>query len=411
MSFGATFLKPQPVRGFLDVVRARSFDAFRAAFAEWPGPALNVVYGDVEGHIGWQLIGQIPRRRRGWGTIPLPGWDPSVGWEEAAVPFSEMPCLVDPHAGFVATANNQPVAHGGAPFLGFDWFDGYRLGRIVEALGDHDQWDVAASQDLQVDVRCLPWLRMRDVVLGLVTEDDADADQARALLASWDGRISADAPAASVYELFLASLSRRLAQAKAPAAWTYALGAGFGPIVPHTLFGARTAGRVVRMLRDRPEGWFPGSSWEKQAIAALGDSVRELRRNHGDDPGHWAWGALRTLTLEHPVSVRPALARVFNIGPVPFGGDSSTPMQAASGPLNPFANVGFMANTRCVMDLGDPRASRFSLAGGQSGNPLSPHYRDLFEVWLRGEGVPIATAESDVAAATVATLVLQPDTR
>ena len=56
----------------------------------------------------------------------------------------------------------------------------------------------------------------------------------------------------------------------------------------------------------------------------------------------------------------------------------------------------------------NPAASRFSLAGGQSGNPLSPHYGDLFELWRRGEGVPIPWAESEVAAATRDTLVLEP---
>jgi penicillin amidase len=408
LSFSAIYLQPLPLRGFLDVVRARSFEAFRSAFAEWPGPALNVVYGDLDGHVGWQLVGQVPRRRRGWGTIPLPGWDPAVGWETELVPFAEMPHLTDPPTGFVATANNQPTADGTEPFLGFDWFDGYRLGRILEVLATHDRWDVAASQQLQVDVGCLPWLQMRDAVLGLATHGHPDAERAHHLLASWDGRISEDAPAASVYELFVAALSRRLAEARAPGAWPWALGAGFGPIVPQTLFGARAAGRVVRLLRDRPEGWFPGSTWHEQAVAALGDAVGALRHDHGDDPAQWAWGKLRTLTLEHPVGGRQPLGRIFNIGPVPFGGDSSTPMQAGSGPLNPFANVGFLANTRCVMDLADPSASRFVLAGGQSGNPLSPHYRDLFELWLRGEGVPIAVTEVEVAAATIATLRLAP---
>jgi len=56
---------------------------------------------------------------------------------------------------------------------------------------------------------------------------------------------------------------------------------------------------------------------------------------------------------------------------------------------------------------GNPAASRFSLAGGQSGNPLSRHYGDLFKLWQRGEGVPIPWAESEVAAATVATLTLE----
>lgn len=34
-------------------------------------------------------------------------------------------------------------------------------------------------------------------------------------------------------------------------------------------------------------------------------------------------------------------------------------------------------------------ATRVALPGGQSGNPLSPHYDDLLAVWRRGEGVPL----------------------
>jgi penicillin amidase len=60
------------------------------------------------------------------------------------------------------------------------------------------------------------------------------------------------------------------------------------------------------------------------------------------------------------------------------------------------------------MDVGDWDRSRVVLAGGQSGNPLSPHYSDLFEVWRRGEAVPFAFSEAAVAAATVSTLELRP---
>jgi penicillin amidase len=50
------------------------------------------------------------------------------------------------------------------------------------------------------------------------------------------------------------------------------------------------------------------------------------------------------------------------------------------------------------------------LAGGQSGNPCSRHYRDLFDPWLRGDGVPMPFTPSAVAAATVDTLELEPST-
>jgi penicillin amidase len=168
--------------------------------------------------------------------------------------------------------------------------------------------------------------------------------------------------------------------------------------VPFTLFATRAMSRLVRLLRERPAGWFPGSTWEAEAIGALGDAVRGLVEAHGDEPEGWTWGRLRPVTLEHPIGARRPFGPVFNLGPAPIGGDVNTPMQVSAGPLEPFARPGALANTRCVMDLADPARSRFSLAGGQSGNPLSPHYRDLYELWLRGDGAPIPWTPPEVAA-------------
>lgn len=413
LSMSARWLRPLPVRGFLDVVRARSFASFRASFADWPGPALNVAYADQDGHVGWQLVGQVPRRRGGNGALPLPGWDPAIGWEDDPVPFEEMPHCVDPTTGWVATANNRPIADGDGPFLGDDFIDGYRAARITEELAARDGWDVPAAQRLQMDVTSVPWRELREMVLALPVDEagNADAELAIRLLTEWDGQVRADSVGATVFEAFSSMLTRRLARAKAPGSWSWAIGAGFGQMVPYNLFATRAMSRLVRLLRERPPGWFPGSTWEDQAIDALADAVRGLAEAYGDDPSAWRWGRLRTLTLQHPVGARRPFGPVFNIGPVEIGGDLNTPMQVASGPLEPFANPAALANTRCVMDLGDPERSRFSLAGGQSGNPLSPHYRDLYELWLRGEGAPIAWGEEAVAAATRRTLVLEPPGR
>jgi penicillin amidase len=92
---------------------------------------------------------------------------------------------------------------------------------------------------------------------------------------------------------------------------------------------------------------------------------------------------------------------------VSIGGDANTPAQAGVLPLSPLAKPAAIANQRTVIDLGDPERSRFVLAGGQSGNPLSPHYEDLFGHWQRGEGVPIAWSRSAVETARVDRLVLR----
>jgi penicillin G amidase len=407
LSLSAVWLRPMPIRGFLACLRARDFDTFRRTFAEWPGPALNVVYADAAGHIGYQLVGQLPRRRRGHGTLPLPAWLPDVGWEDDLVPFDAMPTALDPPAGFVASANNRPVPDDvTGPFLGVDWMDGFRQARIVEALAARRDWDVDSCARLQLDVTSLPWREVRDIALALPVQD-ADGRLGLELLSSWDGQVSADSVGAAVFELWLADLAHRIARAKAPSAWRYALGDGFGEIVPLTIFHSGSMAQTVDRLRRQPEGWFE-RGWPIEAAAALSAAIARLRAEHGDDPAGWEWGWLRTVTLRHPVGGQSLLARSFNIGPVPMPGDGTTPLQAASGPLRPLDNPGYLPNTRAVIDLADPDASRWALAGGQSGNPLSPHYRDLFELWHRGETVPIAWSEEAVAASTRSALLLEP---
>jgi penicillin amidase len=287
--------------------------------------------------------------------------------------------------------------------------DGYRQARIVEALTERTDWDVAACTALQMDVVSLPWRRVRDRLLKLQSQD-SDALAALDLLRAWDGRIAADSAAASVFELWLSKMGHRMARAKAPASWRFALGAGFGDIVPLTIFHTGSAAQVVDRFLAQPDGWF-SEGWDAVAADALASAISRLRQDHGADPANWAWGRLRPLTLRHPVGNQALLADAFNIGPEPMGGDATTPMQAASGPLQPFDNPGYLANTRAVIDLGDPERSRWSLAGGQSGNPMSPHYRDLFELWQEGDGVPIAWSEVSVAAATVDELLIESEER
>ncbi len=47
-------------------------------------------------------------------------------------------------------------------------------------------------------------------------------------------------------------------------------------------------------------------------------------------------------------------------------------------------------------------------APGQSGNPDSPHYRDLFELWARGNYFPIFYSRPKVDSVTESTTVLRP---
>jgi penicillin amidase len=405
VSLRAVWLLPLPLRGFFDAPRAGSFEAFRRPFAAWPVLPLNVVYADAGGAVGYQLIGQLPRRTAGFGTLPLPADAPGVGWEPELVPFDAMPWAENPEGGFVATANNPPGERPGSSrpdFLGIDFMDGYRASVIGDELAKRSDWTVPLFQQLQTNVRSRPWEEIREAILAL-SPTDPDAVVGLGLLREWDGHAEADSPAAAMFELFCAEMAVRLAKAKAPNGWAEALGgAGTGPL-DHSLFADRRVGHLVRLVRGRPDGWF-ARGWDAELADAVAAAVRRLRAEAGPSPAYWGWGHLRHLRLRHPVlgKVR-GVSRAFNLGPVPVGGDANTIFQAGSRPLAPTADTHNFPNLRAAFDTANWANCRFALAGGQSGNPCSPHYDDQWELWQRGDGIPIPwTADEVLRAATTA---------
>jgi penicillin amidase len=221
-------------------------------------------------------------------------------------------------------------------------------------------------------------------------------------LRDWDGRVDAHSPDAAVFELFLAAMAVKVAKAKAPKAWDWAAGRGTTALNAYNFFGFRRVAHLVALMNRQPAGWFP-EGWPKAMADALDEAIHSA---YGKGGKFFHWGQVRPLTLHHLLMGETPLRSVFNVGPVPYGGDENTPCHASVLPLDPLGPVRSLPNLRAAIDVGAWENSRFALAGGQSGNPYSPHYADLFGPWQRGDGVPIAFTEEEVRAATVQELRL-----
>jgi penicillin amidase len=92
----------------------------------------------------------------------------------------------------------------------------------------------------------------------------------------------------------------------------------------------------------------------------------------------------------------PGDAYTLNVGQTDFADEAA-----------PYASR-HAASLRAIYDLGDPQASLFIHSAGQSGNPLSRHYRDMSERWARGEYVPMLTERARIEALGAQRLVLAP---
>ncbi len=402
----ATWLDPVPGRGMLSLQTVSTPQELSHAYRHWPSLPINIVSGYENGDIAWQLAGDTPIRKSGHGTLPAAGWDPTFGWEDGIVDIADLPHAVNPEAGYIATANNKPIGGDGGAFVGYDFIDGYRVARITEELTAHDKWTLDDVAALQIDRTTIPWREMRDVVLGIATEDP-DATMALGMLRGWDGVAGIDSIPASVYELFVVNLARRVVYAKAPHTAEWALGKGMDALHPEMGIFTRRVGHLSHLVQQRPDGWFEGG-WDAEIAAALAEAVKQLIEWRGPDTDHWSWGAVRPLTFKHPVGERKPLDKVFNLGPFPWGGDANTVSQAAVSFLDPTANSGFVASMRMSVEVGDWDGNRFVLPGGQSGNPMSPHYADQLDLYRTGKSISIAWTSEKIRATTVASLELLP---
>ena len=407
LSLRAVWLDDAPVDGLLSVHRARDLESFRRAFEEWPALPLNLVYADTDDRILWQLVGEAPVRRFGTGALPLPASHPESGWEEHRRPFSELPWREGSPEGFLATANTAPVSGEEALRWSVDFLDGFRLERIGELLRERRDWDVDSTLAVQLDLKTRVWSRLRERVLVACRETDDLASWA-GRLESWNGQLDVDSIEAAVYEFFLARLVQRVARERAPRSAEFALGRGFTPLLPATLLGARRAGHLLELLRDADAAG-ESAVWNQAIAESLREALAELEERFGAEDRAWQWGSVRQVRFRHALGVVPALGAIFDRGPYPLGGDSATIAQAAAPMADPGVDAAFTVSLRMVVDVGNWNASRFVLPGGQSGNPLSPHYDDQLELWRNGGAIPIAWDRREVERATRQRLVLEPD--
>ena len=370
--------------------------------------SLNLVFADVNDTIGWQLVGETPLRKSGYGVVPSPAWLDEGLWESKPIPFNEMPHEINPDVGYLVSANQRPVPEGTGQSLGVDWADGLRAARIGNQLSLVDNWDVVTTRRLQSDVFALQWYEVREFILAIHPKDDASGDVLE-LLAAWDGMMDKDSAAAVAFELLLSEIDRQDVNIRAPRAGSFILGADVvdGLKVPNML-AFRRAGRMSRMLMETPEDRSPGV-WENFLSDVLADVSKTLSATAGGNVNRLQWGQARPLFLRHRAGEEWLMGKIFNIGPLSVGGDTNTVAQAAVDPLDTFANPMLIPSLRMVIDVGDFGRSTFIIPGGQSGNPLSHHYQDMLPLWEKGDGAQLAWLPEQVERTTINLLRLIPD--
>jgi len=371
---------------------ASNWAEFSAALGAWCWPTQNVVYSDDLGHIAYQAAGRVPLRPAGLQGLPIQnagGPDSKREWQ-GYIPLVAMPNAVDPPSGLLATADSRVTTEKSPYPLSLEWIDPYRAERIYKSLQGRDQLTPKDLLAVQTDVYSEVDQELGHRFAYAIDHTDGIDDRLRKaadLMRSWDGRLTTDSAAASI-----------VTQAR-HAFWPLILEPKLGEDAEDYRWSESNFAEEEIIMHGNPD-WLPSAykSWD----ALLTEAVRKGMEN-GKAPGDvalWTYGSWHMVDIEHPLaSFLPLVGRVAGTGPQPLSGDTTTVKQVGRA---------FGPSQRFTMDWSNIDGSTENIVLGESGNPLSPWFRDQWADWFGGTTFALPFTPPAVAAQTRHTLHLLP---
>jgi len=372
---------------------AGNWTEFRQAVSEWWAPTQNVAYADDQGHIGYQAVGLFPIRPAGLSGVPIIETGTAADGErewQGSIPFEQLPNVLDPDNGIVATANAR-ITPDGYPYpLALNWDAPYRNERIWKWLSGHTKLTPADMLTLQMDTYSEVDRELAQrfaYAIDRVPNADAKLRQAADLMRTWDGVVTTSSVAAEIVDATRLALWPLVLQPKLGSDWQ--------------LYDWQSQDFVQEeMVVKAPPEWLPASykSWDELIAAAVRKGMAD---NHAPlSLQDWTYGSQHVIDVKHPLySLLPFFRGWTSTGPHQLAGDKTT-LDHVRGLLG--------ASQRLTVDWSNLDGSTENIVMGESGDPLSPYFLDQFPSWYGGKTFPLPFTEAAVTASTRHTLQLVP---
>jgi penicillin amidase len=366
---------------------ASNWTEFSAALADWCWPTQNVVYADDQGHIAYHAVGRVPLRPGGLQGVPIV--DAAHEWQ-GYIPFDAMPGTVDPPAGFVATANSRVTTDASPYPLTLEWGEPYRIQRIYKSLERRDHLTPGDLLAVQTDVYSevdQEFAQRFAYAIDHASNRDAQLRAAADLMRSWNGELTTDSAAASV-----------VVKAR-EALWPMLLASKLGKDAAEYEWSESTYAEE-QIVMNADTAWLPPGykNWNDLLAEAVRRGMKQGKAPA--DVKKWTYGSWHMVEIDHPLArFLPYVGRMADTGPEPLSGDTTTVKQVRRD---------FGPSQRFTMDWSNVDGATENIVLGESGNPLSPYFRDQWNDWYGGKTFALPFSQAAVAAQTRHTLRLLP---
>jgi penicillin amidase len=363
-----------PYLASLRMNQAKNWDEFKLACTYSHIPGENMIWADRSGNIGWQTVGIAPIRNNSSGMVPVIG-DGSRDWD-GFIPISERPSSYNPSHNYVVTANENvvPLNFKYPNTVGFSWSDPYRGLRIKEYLGSGKKLSVLDFMMLQSDYLSLPARQFVSFIPGIPAFKKYD--KLTSFFNEWDYTLSPNSIAATIYD-----------------AWERVIMSEYKlQFVPEKVRSLVTP--QLKMIMDNL--LFPDAKFGFQPVQGRNDflfktfekAILNVEQKLGKEVNMWQYGQLKNkyVLLKHPFSavVNQNMRSLLEVGPAPRGGNGFTANVTGRGD-----NQTHGASFRLISDLQNWDYCLATNTPGQSGNPNSPFYRNLFPIWINNQYFPL----------------------
>ncbi|EPD49783.1 hypothetical protein HMPREF1210_03230 [Paenisporosarcina sp. HGH0030] len=371
-----TALEPtRELQAVLNMNKASNWDEFETALEDFHAPAQNFVFAGKDGTIAYKANGRIPIRKSGDAQLPVPGDSEEYGWQ-GYVPYDELPTVVNPDEGYIATANNQVVDNSYPYHITDFWAQSYRYERIAEVLEEGDDFTKEDMMALQMDQHNL---QAREFLKEMVTsvekmDKENKYDDITDMLKKWDQVDSVDAAAPLVFHKWIKQLPATLFKDQMPKD-IYDLLAGKGNI---------TDAMMRESFQNQEGAWVKEHGGvDKWMMDSFETAVTSITEEFGKNSDDWKWGDYHQLTFDHPLAgASPIFAYFLNPSHVPIGGSNIT-VQAAGFAAD--GSVDHGASWRFVADMKDLSSAHHIVGPGQSGHMKSKWFHNQVNDWAEGD--------------------------